>query len=189
MQTFSKTSLTGLNDICSGNKRSSVEQINSSRNSFAISTPPRLQAFREKIMNNTDEWNYEPKMLTPRVLSPVCSPSPHYHKLHDPMHLHTMHFHDFNSFHPCDHLHNVNTSVNCASQTSPPPSINRLQSPSKHANFPTDSGSDNNYYDKHLSIDHKKIHRAKSCPKDLFSLSSKCSENDKTHYKMIRLHE
>lgn len=177
----------GLNDICSDNKRSPVEQINSSQNSFTISTPPpikRLQAFREKLMTNTDEWNYEPKMMTPRVLSPVCSPSLHYHKLHDPIHFHAMHFHDFNAYHPCDHLHNVSTSTNCASQTSPQPSDNHLKNPSKHAIFQTDSGSDNNCYDQRLSLDHKKIHRTKSCPKDLFSLSSKCSENEKIHNDM-----
>lgn len=128
-------------------------------------------------MASTDghEWNYEPRMLTPRVLSPMCSPSPHYHKLHEPVHFHPLHFHDYDVY-SCDHLQNVNTSVNCASQTSPPPSSNRqIQSPSKQANSPPDS--DNNRYVKRLSAESKKMHRAKSCPKDLFFLSEK-SHND-----------
>lgn len=120
----------------------------------------------------------------------MCSPNYHTHKLHDIPRPHIspnpIHFHEFDS-HLCDAFHNVCPLENMHKPKSPQPrfSTNYLQSPPKPANDPTEPkhGFRNCHLksphcDEKVSTARKKMHRAKSCPKDLFSGSSKCSENE-----------
>lgn len=177
---------------------------------MSIPTPlKRLQAFREKLeLAYTDDWKFDlkwpnetklpsprssmpmPKQPSPHLhITPLCSPVHHYsQKFHH--HCHPMHFHEF--IHPHDHTHNhfdeqsiiyeENTSHSTANLKSPP----KLKSPS------IDRKSDDKIAmcaDELCTKPKKKIRRSKSCPKELFSISSKCSDNEKSRNETIEMNE
>lgn len=187
-----------LEGIRSSGKRSPCERI-SSANSLTVSTPSpikRLKSLRERLLAGIDDWKYdptlehklkpklEPKCPTPKILSPMCSPI--YlssHKLHDEPKLHLfpepLHFHGYNA-HLCDAFHNVCPPDDFHEPKSPLYNTNRLQSPPKPPNIPIEHKSSmrSPKCDEKCVSARKQLHRSKSCPKDLFSVSSKCTEND-----------
>lgn len=178
-----------MDDIGSGSKRSPNERI-SSTNSRAVSTPSpikRLQALRERLLAGIDDWKYErqTKCQTPKVLSPMCSPNFHAQNIPEPhIFAEPLHFHDFNS-HLCDTFHNNCPPEGVYDLNPPHFSTNCLRSPSKPTNIPTERKSEfrncdmkSPKCDDQIMTARNKLYRAKSCPKDLFSVSSKCSDNE-----------
>lgn len=180
-QSFSKASLLELNELESGGKKVSPVDRISSENSLNTSTPPhikRLQALRERLLAEDDNWNYESKRPMSTILSPLCSPNLHFHhESHDvhPKQLHKeLHFHDFDSY-PFDHIHNTQPIIHIHEVHSPMQNSNYLPSPSKQMNgffseFKSNCKTKN--CEEKLLTAKKKDRRAKSCPKDLFSPSS-----------------
>lgn len=181
-----------------------------SANSFAISTPPplkRLQAFREKLLTYTDDckfdwkWSNElksppampkfhsPKLPSPNHPSPLCSPIHHHsHQFHH--HCHPIHFHEF--IHPLDHIFNhFDTSIIHEENASH--STENLKSPPKHKITSINRKPDNKSPacgDDACAKSKKKMRRAKSCPKELFSItSSKCSDNEKSQNDCVEMNE
>ena len=170
-----------MNELESGGKKVSPVDRISSANSLNISTPPhikRLQALRERLLAEDDNWNCESKLPTPTILSPMCSPNLHFHHesqgMH-PRHLHKeLHFHDLDSY-PYDHVHNTQPIIHIHEVHSPTPNSNYFPSPPKQmigfaSEFKSDCKTSN--CEEKLSSAKKKGRRAKSCPKDLFSPSS-----------------
>lgn len=172
--------------------------------------PPlkRLQAFREKLLTYTDDWKYDskyphemkcptpripsPKLSSPKLPSPLCSPIHHAHKSHH----HPMHFQEFDfpfehvrhHHHHHHHLshHNKSEYFSNIHEQSPCRSAERMRSPPKSVATPIEhkfeikSPNQSPNCDIKYMESKKKLRRAKSCPKDLFSMSSdKCSENGK----------
>lgn len=177
-----------------------------STNSFVVSTPPplkRLQAFREKLLTDSDDWKFDlnlphemkssprspsmPKLPSPKRPSPMCSPIYHHHHSHRfHHHCHPMHFHE--CIHPHDHMYNrFGASAIHENRT-------QLKSPPKYRATSTDQKSDSkspicsdqNLYTKPK----KKMRRSRSCPKELFSISSgKCSDNEKSQNESMEMGE
>lgn len=188
-QSFSKASLAELDEL-SRNKRCSTDRIPSA-NSLVASTPTplkRLQAFRERLLTYTDDWRYDskcpseskcptPKMPSPKLPSPMCSPILHHTHKHHHHHIHPVHCHDFD--YPFDLFQSNFSSIHDDKPLSQ--STNDVQSPPKQQTTPTDQKVNikSPICGEKCIKPKKKIRRAKSCPKDLFSLSSKCSDNEK----------
>lgn len=138
----------------------------------------RLQSLRDKLL---DDWEFDAKPTPmPKILSPMCSPIPHMHHMHD---IYFTHFHDFDPC-PYDNFHNSHTMNASDIQSSPNPSTNYLQIPPKLDHYRIEMNSDVKRDEKML-MEKKKMHRTKSCPKDLFSISSKCSDIDQNRQNRI----
>lgn len=212
LQSFSKASLGDLDGIGSCHKRTSVERILST-DSIDLSTPPplkRLQAFREKLLTYPDDWKYDtkcsnetkcptpkmpsPKLPSPKHPSPMCSPNLHSQRQH---HFHPVHYpHDF--IYPHEHFHHHHLShyteidhFDSIHGDSPCRSTERMRSQTKHVATPVKHKPEikSPSGDIKSSKSKKKMRRAKSCPKDLFSISSKCSDNDKSQNESIETNE
>lgn len=180
-----------------------------STNSFAISTPPplkRLQVFREKLLSYTDDcqldwkWTNElksppampkppsPKLPSPNLRSPLYSPIHHHsHQLHH--HCHPINFHEF--LHPHDHIFN-HFDTSAIHEENASQSTENLKSPPKHkttSNGRKPDGKSPIYDDEMSAKPKKKMRRSKSCPKELFSISSKCSDNEKSPNECVEMNE
>lgn len=175
---------------------SPVERIPSAT-SLNMSTPPhikRLQALRERLLAGDDNWNYESKIPTPTILSPMCSPNLHLHKSYE---VHPSHYHkelDFHGFEPyshsCDHFHIAQPIIHIHEVNSPTQNSNYLQSsPKQLIGFASEFKSDfkTPTCEKKLLTAKKKVRRAKSCPKDMFSPSSMCLDNEKRQPECIEM--
>lgn len=180
-----------------------------SANSFTLSTPPplkRLQAFREKLLTYTDDckfdwkWPNEPKSppssptlppAMPKLPSPLCSPPIHHHTHQFHHHCHPIHFHEF--IHPHDYIFN-HSDANIIHEENTSQSTEHLKSPSKYKITSIDQKSDGKSPTCDDAVEtcvkpKKKMRRAKSCPKQLFSISSKCSDNEKSQNESIEMNE
>lgn len=174
-----------------------------SANSFAVSTPPplrRLQAYREKLLAHTDDWKFDlkwseesksppplpmPKIPSPELSPPLCSPIG-YHHHHS--HCHPDHFHEF--LHSHDHMHN-RYDANSFHEENAPLSVDHSKTPPKRNSVSTDQKLDikSPTSGEETVKPKKKLRRAKSCPKELFSISSKCSNNEKSHSESTDMNE
>lgn len=191
-------------DIC--DKRSPTDRIlsaNSLANEPSPSPMKRLQAFREKLLAyEQDDWRYDlkcpieikcptPKIPSPKLPSPFCSPILHSHRLH---HCHPVHFHNYDDY-PYEHFHHNHFNGSIIHEESSTQTVDCLNSPPKYAVTPVEqkldiqspSGHRGDDNDKHSLKQCKKIRRAKSCPRDLFSTSSKCSDNEKSQNESTEL--
>ncbi|XP_055300704.1 uncharacterized protein LOC129567627 [Sitodiplosis mosellana] len=177
---FSKASLLELNELESGSKKKSPVDRIPSANSLNMSTPPhikRLQTLRERLLAGDDDWNYESKLPTPTMLSPMCSPNLYFRKPHEvqPRYLHKeLHFHDFDPY-PCDHFHNAQPIIHIQEVHSPTQNPNYIHSPPKQMiGFASEFKSvcKTPTCEEKLLTAKKKVRRAKSCPNDWFSPSS-----------------
>lgn len=203
-----------MDEITNGHKQSPIDRMHTqSANSFTISTPPplkRLQAFREKLLTYTDDdckfdwkWPNEPKsppsppppvkIPSPKLPTPLCSPPLHHHTHQFHHHCHPMLFHEF--IHPHDYFFNPCDDANIIHEENVSQSMEHLKSPPKHKITSTDHHKSDN---RSPTCDDangtslkskKKMRRAKSCPKQLFSISSKCSDNEKSQNESIEMHE
>lgn len=183
-----------LNELESGGKKISPVDRIPSANSLNISTPPhikRLQALRERLLAGEENWNYESKLPTPIMLSPICSPNIHFHKSHDvqPRYAHKeLHFNDFDPY-PChDHYHNVQPIIHIHEVQSPTQNTHYLRSPPKQligfaSEFKPDCKTP--ICEGKVLTAKKKVRRAKSCPKDLFSPSS--MDNEKRQNECVEM--
>ncbi|XP_031633970.1 uncharacterized protein LOC116347514 [Contarinia nasturtii] len=186
------------NSLCNSFSKASLVETNEnvdderlhSASSFVMPSPPppivlpppspikRLQALREKLLTCVDDWECEPKIPTPIIVSPMCSPSFHLHKLHH-------HYHHDHDPYPCDNLHNTIYFLNDHDDGPVTRNSNCFHSPPTpaSASCPIEFNSD---FKRNLNCNEKstptkeKVRRAKSCPKDLFSVtSSRCSDSKK----------
>lgn len=135
-------------------------------------------------------------MPSPKLPSPMCSPIRHVHshRLHhyQPMH---SHFHDID--YPCEMFHHHLNHFDSIHEATLSRSVGCAKNPPKHATTPTEYKpefhSNHNLKSPHCdtscSKPKTKLRRAKSCPKDLFSISSKCSENEKSLKDSLELNE
>lgn len=137
-----------------------------------------------------------PRLRSPKLPSPLCSPPllhhDHHHHAHQfHHHCHPMHFHEFIQPHDCisDYC-----DANMIQEENASQSTENAKSPSKH---------------RHASIEHKpdikspthddasescvkpkkKMRRAKSCPKQLFSISSKFSDNERSQNESVEMQD
>lgn len=161
-----------------------------------MSTPPhikRLQALRERLLAEDDNWNCVSNLPTPTFLSPMCSPNHRFHKAHEVQPRHSykeFNFHEFEP-HPCDHFHNAQPIIHVHDVSSPTHHSNYIQSPptKQMIGFASEYKSDfkvPNCEEKILTAK-KKVRRAKSCPKDIFSPSSMCFENEKRQNDCVEM--
>lgn len=186
-QSFSKTSLADENE--STNKRSPVDRIPSA-NSLAVSTPaPRKPTYIERMTSPITDWKYEPK-CTPSVLpSPMCSPIIDFPRFHDFHHSHYDHFdmYPYDPF-PLESIyeqkplpcHTTCVPSPCKPEFPPKYDLQRQHRADSPRKIDVKSPKDNRLkaFDETSSQGRRSIHRAKSCPKDLFSTMSISTENE-----------
>lgn len=126
-------------------------------------------------------------MPSPKLTPPMCSPIRHIyaHRLHHYQPVHS----DLHGFdYPCEMVHHHLNHLDNIHKASLSRSAECMKNSPKHAitanlNFKSPN------CDTKSSKPKKKLRRAKSCPKDLFSISSKCSDNGKSPKNSAEMNE
>lgn len=202
-----------MDEFGSGHKPSPIDRIPSAA-SFTVSTPPplkRLQAFREKLLTYNDDWKYETKIHneincpTPKIPSPKCPSPKRSPSLCSP--IHHIHVHHCNPIHVYDfddscemNQNHLNHFDSIHEESSSRSVVDHLKTPPKLIITPTEFRPEFHSMRNHkspITCDIKctkpkkpnKMRRSKSCPKDLFSISSKYSDNEKSVNDSIEMNE